>query len=100
MKADDEGSPDVSGSPRESKDVLWRGVSYAGGATMPYFIKITERKTYLKYLIEAETAEDVDDQEETYLGYVEGDTEGSRVAGPFTSRDEALASDESHVEGA
>ena len=35
---------------------------------MPYFIKITERKTYPKYLIEADTAEDVDDQEGGYLG--------------------------------
>lgn len=67
---------------------------------MPYFIKITERKTHLKYLIEAETAEEVDDQEEEYLGYVDGDAEGNRLAGPFSSRDEAFASDQSYVEGA
>jgi hypothetical protein len=66
---------------------------------MPYFIKFTERKTYLKYLIEADTAEDVDDQEETYLGYVDGDAGASRVAGPFTSKGDAFASDESYVEG-
>jgi hypothetical protein len=71
-----------------------------GRSGIPYFIKITERKTYLKYLIEADTAEDVDDQEEEYLGYVDGDTEGSSVAGPFSSRDEAFAWDESYVEGA
>ena len=67
---------------------------------MPYVIKITERKTSLNYLIKAESAEEVDDQEEAYLGYVDGDTEGSRVVGPFTSRDDTLASDEAHVEGA
>lgn len=67
---------------------------------MPFYIKITERKTYLKYLIEADTAEEVDDQEEEYLGYVDGDTEESRLAGPFTSRDEAFVSDQSYVDGA
>lgn len=67
---------------------------------MPYFIKITQRKTYLKYLIEADTAEDVDDQEEAYLGYVDGDVEHSHVAGPFTSMGDAFGSHESYVEGA
>jgi hypothetical protein len=67
---------------------------------MPYFIKVTERKTYLKYLIEAENAEEVDDHEGEYLGYVDGETEASRVVGPFADKEEACASDESYVEGA
>jgi hypothetical protein len=67
---------------------------------MPYFIKITERKTFLTYLVEAQSAGEVDDQEEEYVGYVDGDTEGSRVVGPFANTEEALTSDESYVDGA
>jgi hypothetical protein len=67
---------------------------------MPYFIKITQCMTYLKYRIEAETAEDIEDQEEGSLGYVDGDIEDSRVVGPFTSRGDAFASNESSMEGA
>jgi hypothetical protein len=42
----------------------------------------------------------MEDQEEGYIGCVDGRVEHSRVVRPLTSRDEAVASDESYVEGA
>ncbi len=68
---------------------------------MPFYIRETNRKTYLKYLIEAadkEAAEDIDGE---YLGYVDGDTADDAVLhGPFVTREEALAQDVAYTEGA
>jgi hypothetical protein len=50
-------------------------------------------------ITEAESTEEADDHEGEYLGYVDGDTEASRIAGPFASREEVFASDESSVDG-
>lgn len=67
---------------------------------MAFFIRETNRKTYLKYLIEAadkDTAENVDGE---YFGYVDGETEDDAVLhGPFASREEALAQDTAYTEG-
>lgn len=68
---------------------------------MPFFIKETNRKTYLKYLVEAadqEAAENIDGE---YIGYVDGDTADNAILhGPFATREEALAQDVSYTESA
>jgi len=67
-----------------------------------WFIIQRERKTWTKYLIEAEDAEaafeDADDGE--YLGYLDGDDEVSNiVGGPFESKVKALDDIVSYVDG-
>ena len=70
---------------------------------MAWFIIQTERKTWTKYLVEADDAEEacwerVDDWR--YLGYVDGeDYETKVVAGPFHSDLAALADEETYVDG-
>jgi hypothetical protein len=71
------------------------------GGDMPWFVIQCERKTWTKYLVEADdedTAIDSDDWQ--YLGYVDGeDTEDTVVGGPFGDSVEALADICSYFEG-
>lgn len=69
---------------------------------MAWFIIQCERKTWTKYLVEAEdqeaAMEDTDNWQ--YLGYVDGDdTDSDNVGGPFETQPEALADIVSYVEG-
>ncbi len=69
---------------------------------MAWFIIQCERKTWTKYLVEAEDEEapieDSDDLQ--YLGYVDGeDTESAVIGGPFNSEAEALVDVASYIEG-
>jgi len=69
---------------------------------MAWFIIQCERRTWTKYLVEAEdkdaALEASDDWK--YLGYVDGeDTEATVIGGPFESDTEALADVVSYVEG-
>ncbi|MCC7353769.1 MAG: hypothetical protein IT330_08430 [Anaerolineae bacterium] len=67
---------------------------------MPWYIVATERKTWAKYLVEAEDEEAIyntDDWE--YLGYVDGDDTDHEINGPFRNKDEALHDNDSHVDG-
>jgi hypothetical protein len=68
---------------------------------MAWFIIQCERKTWTKYLIEAENKEAAleagDDLQ--YLGYVDGENTESTVVGPFDSEAEALVDVASYVEG-
>ena len=69
---------------------------------MAWFIIQCERKTWTKYLVEAEdqdaAMEDSDNWQ--YLGYVDGDdTDSAIVGGPFEIRAKALADVVSYVEG-
>jgi hypothetical protein len=69
---------------------------------MAWFIIQCERKTWTKYLVEAEnkeTALEANDDLQ-YVGYVDGeDTESAVIGGPFDGNAEALADVSSHVEG-
>ncbi len=69
---------------------------------MPWFIVQCERKTWTKYIVEAEdqdaALEDTDDWE--YFGYLDGeDTDHSLVAGPFYAQSAAFADASSYVDG-
>ncbi len=69
---------------------------------MAWLIIQSERKTWTKYLVEAEDEEAAlyasDDWQ--YLGYLDGeDTESNVVGGPFESKAQALADIVSYVEG-
>lgn len=69
---------------------------------MPWFVIQCERKTWTKYLVEADSEEAAlqasDDWR--YLGYLDGDVTGCRsVGGGFESDVEALADLSSYVEG-
>ncbi len=69
---------------------------------MPWFIIQCERKTWTKYLVQAENAEAAieacDDWE--YWGHVDGeDTNSEVVGGPFESKSETLADIVSCVDG-
>ncbi len=69
---------------------------------MAWFIIESERRTWTKYLVEAddsEVATRCSDRWE-YLGYLDGDDTDSRVVGgPFEDEAHALADLSSHVEG-
>ncbi len=69
---------------------------------MAWFIIQRERKTWTKYLVEADSAEGAFENDDNweYLGYVDGDdTDSSPVGGPFWTKEEALADVVSYVEG-
>jgi hypothetical protein len=67
---------------------------------MLWFIIETERKTWTKYLVEADDEASAYDRDtEEYLGYVDGQDETSRTYGPFQSRDAALEDSASSVDG-
>ena len=69
---------------------------------MPWFIIQSERKTWTKYLVEADNMEgalDACDKWE-YIGYVDGEDTCSRVvAGGFATEAEALDDDQAYVDG-
>jgi len=69
---------------------------------MPWFIVQTERKTWTKYLVEANDEESAlassDNWE--YWGYLDGDdTDSDIIAGPFETRATALADAATHTDG-
>jgi hypothetical protein len=69
---------------------------------MAWFIIQRERKTWTKYLVEAENAEAAfeDDKDWEYLGYLDGDDEMSEiVGGPCESQAQALNDVVSYVDG-
>lgn len=69
---------------------------------MAWFIIQRERKTWTKFLVEAENEEAAmgNDDNWEYLGYVDGDDTDSDIAGgPFERKTEALADVVSYVEG-
>jgi hypothetical protein len=68
---------------------------------MPYFIIKCERKTWTKYIVQAEDKESAQNEVDKwrYLGYVDGeDTESSVEGGAFDTEDEALSDIVSYVE--
>ncbi|MGH7772600.1 MAG: hypothetical protein ACREQA_10240 [Candidatus Binatia bacterium] len=69
---------------------------------MPWFIIQCERKTWTKYLVEAESEEAAfeDSNNWEYLGYLDGeDMDSTIVGGTFESKAKALADLVSYVEG-
>lgn len=69
---------------------------------MAWFIIQCERKTWTKYLVEAENKESAFDacDEWQYLGYVDGeDTDSNVVGGPFANNESVLADIASYVDG-
>lgn len=69
---------------------------------MTWFIIQCERKTWTKYLVEAENQEAAmqDPDNWQYLGYVDGeDIESATIGGPFKGRGHALGDTVSYVEG-
>jgi len=69
---------------------------------MAWFIIQRERKTWTKYLVEAEDEEAAMENSDNwqYLGYMDGDDTDSAVVGrPFKTGAEALADNVSYVEG-
>jgi len=67
---------------------------------MAWFIIRCERKTWTKYVVEAENEDAAIESYEDwqYLGYVDGDcTETAVIGGPFMSEAQALADDASYV---
>lgn len=63
------------------------------------WIKTTRRFTFTKYLVEADTAEDAEGADGTYLGVVDGPDDAiESVAGPFADEDQALADVEAYTE--
>ncbi len=69
---------------------------------MAWFIIQCERKTWTKYLVEAEDEEAALEASDNlqYLGYVDGeDTESTVVGDPFNSKAAALVDVASYIEG-
>jgi hypothetical protein len=69
---------------------------------MAWFVIQCERKTWTKYLVEAEDEEVALNASDNwqYLGYLDGeDTECNVVGSPFESKAKALADIVSYVEG-
>lgn len=69
---------------------------------MGWFIVQRERKTWTKYVVEAENEVAAAElcEEGKYLGYLDGDnTESAVVGGPFASDKDALEDIVSYVEG-
>jgi len=80
----------------------YRASSQTKGDIMAWFIIQCERKTWTKYLVEAENAEAAFEEAEDwkYLGYLDGDDEASAiVGGPFESKAKALDDVVSYVDG-
>ena len=72
------------------------------GGTMGWFIIQCERKTWIKYIVEAENQnaalQTCDNWE--YLGYLDGEETNSQVIdNPFPTEEAALADIASYVEG-
>lgn len=68
---------------------------------MPWFIIQCERKTWTKYLVEAEDKDSAlqDSDNWQYLGYVDGeDTDSTIIGGPFEAHSEALVDIVSYIE--
>ena len=69
---------------------------------MAWFIIQRERKTWTKYLVEAEDEEAAMENSDNwqYLGYMDGDdTDSAVVGGPFESEADASVDVVSYVEG-
>lgn len=69
---------------------------------MAWFIIEYERKTWTKYLLQADSEHEALEHgaESGYLGYLDGeDLHAEIVGGPFKSKDKALADKASYVEG-
>jgi len=66
---------------------------------MPFFITKYARQTWSVYLVEAVDPENISSAEGEYLGYFDNQGDGCETAGPFASREEALASLDAWVEG-
>lgn len=67
-----------------------------------FFIVTTERTTYTKYLVEAESRQQAEKKfgiEFGYLGYVDGETEGHGVSEGFATERAARESDAGWTEG-
>jgi hypothetical protein len=85
-----------------SRRARYRAASQTKGEIMAWFIIQRERKTWTKYLVEAENAESAfeDAEDWEYLGYLDGDDELSEiVGGPFKSKSKALDDVVSYVVG-
>lgn len=69
---------------------------------MAWFIIQCERKTWTKYIVEAESKDAALDASDdwVYLGYVDGeDTDSEVVSGPFEGKPAAMADLISYVDG-
>lgn len=67
---------------------------------MSYYIRQTVRRTYLKYLVEAEDEGQASLQDGRYIGCLDGDIEdGGIIGGPFETADAAMANSISYTEG-
>lgn len=66
---------------------------------MPWFIKTCERKTYTKYLVEAESAAEAQGKDGQYIGYVDGDEDGVDVSEAFETKTDASDSFAAYTEG-
>ena len=69
---------------------------------MAWFVIQCERKTWTKYLVQAEDVGNAMEHSDNwqYLGYVDGDDTDSNIVGcPFETKAEALADVVSYVEG-
>lgn len=91
------------GLARSDLEVKSRQSSQAteGRESMPWFIVQSERKTWTRYVVQADSAEAATDDSNDwqYFGYVDGeDTESKVIGGPFESREEALDDDEAYVD--
>lgn len=70
---------------------------------MAWFVIQCERRTWTKYLVEADSEESAFQSSDNwqYLGYLDGDdTDSSLLGGPFRNKAEALADILTYVEGA
>jgi hypothetical protein len=68
---------------------------------MPWFIVQCERKTWTKYIVEAENKEAALESSDDwqYLGYVDGDDIEATVSSPFDTKSTALADIVSYSDG-
>ncbi len=64
-----------------------------------YYIMVTERITYTKYLIEQEGSTPLGDYDGEYLGFVDGETTGHEYSKSFEKKEDALKSDLGYTEG-
>jgi hypothetical protein len=92
----------ISGCTPMDRRARHRASSQTKGEIMAWFIIQRERKTWTKYLVEAENVEAAfeDDEDWEYLGYLDGDDEASAiVGGPFESKAKALDDVVGYVDG-
>ena len=68
-------------------------------ATKRYYIMVTSRTTYTKYLIEKVDNLSLDDHEGDYLGFVDGETFAHEYSEAFETKEAAIMSDLGYVEG-